>query len=493
MRVAVIVVWRPKNYPAWERRASPFGRQVPRALASDKTAAPYTAIHIASLLPREWTITILHEMVRDVDLEMDVDAVFLSTMDFCASHARFLAREFKSRGVKVIVGGLFPTLDPGYFAGIADSIVVGEAEPVISRLIGDLKKNRLESIYRSKYVADLSELPIPRYDLVETDFQVPMSYEATRGCPFTCSFCVLSAIQNPFRHRPIPHVIRDIQAVPANWNWLQRKYLMLWDNNLGADRAYFRDLCEALRPLKRIWATQTSIDTVTPESARMMGRAGCRFVYVGLESLSTDSLRYSNKLHNQAQQYKQRIRYLHDNGVLIMSIFLVGLDGDTGKYLADLPDLVHDIGVDIPVFSFAAPIEGTPFREQLRDSGRLQPGRIEDGLDGMHLLYEPSNLSPEEVEFALFRCMSRAYRPTRIVQRVMRRSMTGFWTTLANTTANLSFIPYQRALSRVGRRRIQARGPWLDPLTASADGLTALASPTPRSALLMSAERTPGD
>ena len=492
MRVAVIMVWRPKNYPAWERRDSPLGRRVPRALASDKTAAPYTAIHIASLLPRDWTINVVHEMVRDVDLDMDLDAVFLSTMDFCASHARFLAREFKKRRVKVIVGGLFPTLDPGYFSGVADSVVVGEAEPVITRLVGDLKRNRLEPVYESRYVADLSELPTPRYDLIETDFQVPMSYEATRGCPFTCSFCVLSAIQNPFRHRPIPHVIRDIQAVPSNWNWLQRKYLMLWDNNIGADRAYFRDLCEALNPLKRIWATQTSIDTVTPESARMMGRAGCRFVYVGLESLSPESLRKSNKLHNQAQQYKQRIRYLHDNGVLIMSIFLIGLDGDTGKYLEDLPDLVHDIGVDIPVFSFAAPIEGTPFREQLQESGRLRPGRIEDGLDGMHLLYEPSNLAPEEVEFALFRCMSRAYRPTRIVQRVTRRTTTGFWTALANATANLSFIPYQRALSRVGRSRVEARGPWPDPLTTSARGPAVLDLPIPRNTLARSAKRTSG-
>ena len=319
MRVAVVLVWRPKNYPDWTSRASETGQKVPKALAWDRTAAPYSAVHIASLLPRSWDIIVVHEMLRDVDLDMDVDAVFLSTMDFCAPHARFLALEFRSRGVKVIVGGLFPTLNPTYFSDSADAIVVGEAEPVIASLVKDLERGRLEPTYVAKAVADLSDLPVPRYDLVETNFTVPMSYEATRGCPFTCSFCVLSAIINPYRRRPIPNVIRDIQAVPSHWSWLQRKYLMLWDNNLGADRAYVRDLCEALVPLKRIWATETSIDTVTEESARRMARAGCHFVYIGLESLADESLKNSNKLHNTVKQYKPRIRHLHDNGILVMN------------------------------------------------------------------------------------------------------------------------------------------------------------------------------
>ncbi|HSG28773.1 MAG TPA: hypothetical protein VLA34_09855, partial [Candidatus Krumholzibacterium sp.] len=178
--------------------------------------------------------------------------------------------------------------------------------------------------------------------------------------------------------------------------------------------------------------------------------------------LADESLRNSNKLHNTVKQYKPRIQYLHDNGILVMSIFLVGLDGDTPEYLRRLPDLVHDIGVDIPVFSFAAPIEGTPFHAELRDADRLLPGEILGGLDGMHLVYKPAYLSPEETEFALFDCMRRAYSPSRIARRVLRRGGQGFWTALANTSANLSFIPYQRALSRVGTERVSGRGRWPD-------------------------------
>jgi radical SAM superfamily enzyme YgiQ (UPF0313 family) len=463
VRVAVILVWRPKNYPDWNGRRSPESRAIPRALAYDAGAAPYVGIHLASLLPRHWSITLVHEMARDVDLDMDVEAVFLSTMDFCGPHCRHLAQQFRARGVRVVVGGLFPTLNPDYFEGVADSVVVGEAEPVMPSLIADIERDTLQPRYVADQPADLSLLPVPRYDLVETDFRMTMPYEATRGCPFTCSFCVLSAIRLPYRHRPIPNVLRDIRSVPSHWNWRQRHWLVFWDNNLGADRAYFRDLCEALRPEKRIWGTQTSIDTVTSESARLMGRSGCRFVFVGLESLAQGSLVGSNKRQNRVHEYREKIRLLHDNGVLVMSIFLVGLDGDTPEYLADLPNLVHDVGVDVPVFSLAAPIAGTTFHRQLQDEGRLLPGDILGGMDGMHLVYRPRNLDPEELEMALFSCLRRAWSPGRVLRRVARGARSGFWGGIANASANLAYRSFQTSLARAGAERVCARGSWPGP------------------------------
>jgi len=463
MRVAVIVAWRPKNFPDWDGRTAPGGAEVPRALARDPGAAPYVGIHVASLLPRDWDITLVHEMVRDVDLDMDVDAVFISTMDFCAPHARRLALAFRMRGVRVVVGGLYPTLNPGYFAGAADAVVAGEAEPVMPRLVDDLAHGRLAPLYRAEAPADLSDLPVPRYDLVETDFGMTMPYEATRGCPFACSFCVLSAIRLPFRRRPIPNVLRDLRAIPSGWNWRQRRWLVFWDNNLGSDRAYFRELCEALVPLGRVWGTQTSIDTVTPESARLMGRSGCRFVYIGLESLAQDSLRRSNKRQNRVSEYRQRLRLLHDNGVLVMSLFLLGLDGDSAEYLRDLPDLVDHVGVDVPVFSFAAPIEGTDLHGQLRAEGRLLGGDILDGLDGMHLMYSPRGVSADELEQALFECMRHAYSPWRVAKRMVRGARAGFWGGMANALANAAYMPFQRSLSRAGRDRVERRGPWPGP------------------------------
>jgi hypothetical protein len=458
MRVAVILAWRPKHFPSWEGRNRPASDAIPPILAAERAAAPYTGTHIASLLPRDWEVILIHEMVRDVDLDVDVDAVFISTMDFCAPHARNLAMSFRARGVAVVVGGLFPTLQPEYFAGAGVSVVVGEAEPVMPRLIADLRSGRLAPLYRAEGTADLGALPVPRYELVETDFTLPMGYEATRGCPFSCSFCVLSARRSSYRRRPIPHVVRDIQRVPSNWSWTQRKIVNFMDNNLGADRAYFRELCEALVPLKRFWSTETSIDTVTGESARLMGKSGCLFVYIGLESLAQDSLTRSNKRHNRVREYRDRIRLLHENGMIVMSIFLLGLDGDSPEYLQRLPELVEDVDVDVPVYSLAVPIPGTPFHAGLRDAGRLMPGDPLDASDGVHVAYRPRGLSADELQLALALCMRRSYSPWRVARRVARRALNGHWTLAMSATANGHYSRYQSALARTTLERLAARG-----------------------------------
>ncbi len=475
MRAAVILAWRPKHYPQWSGRGSIPG--IPEALANDRSAAPYAGTHLASQLPRDWQIELIHEMARDVDLDMDVDVVFISTMDFCAPHARDLAIHFRQRDIPVIVGGLYPTLNPDYFNTDGITVVVGEAEPVLPALLDDLRHRRLQRLYHAPHPTNLADIPPPRYELIETSFTVPMGYEATRGCPFTCSFCVLSAIRSPFRRRPIPNVIRDIQMIPSTWSWRQRKIINFWDNNLGADRRYFRDLCEALVPLKKFWSTQTSIDTITPESARFMGRSGCRYLYIGLESLAEDSLRASNKLHNKVREYRQRIKLLHDNGIIVMSIFLVGLDGDTPEYLRELPDLVDQIDVDIPVYSFAVPIEGTTLTRELQESGRLLPGDILHGSDGAHLMYRPRRISPDEAEVALAACMRRSYHPVRAARRATRRLKNGVVPFIMSATANRVYQHHQLALARIGLSRIAARGSWPGEM---APGLPAL-EPRPSS------------
>jgi hypothetical protein len=162
----------------------------------------------------------------------------------------------------------------------------------------------------------------------------------------------------------------------------------------------------------------------------------------------------ANKRHNKVHEYRRRIQYLHDNGVVVMSIFLLGLDADTPQYLRALPDMIDEIGVDIPVFSFAAPIEGTPFHRELRDAGRLLTDKLLDGMDGMHLLYRPKHLSEDELRLALFECMRRAYSPQSIARRVFRRIVRRPLVGVSLAAANAFYGRHQRALARSGRARM---------------------------------------
>jgi len=194
-----------------------------------------------------------------------------------------------------------------------------------------------------------------------------------------------------------------------------------------------------------------------------MGKSGCHFLYIGLESLAQDSLGRANKAHNKVHEYKQRLRWLHENGVLVMSIFLIGLDGDSPEYFEKLPELIEDIGVDVPVFSFVAPIEGTTFHKELSAAGRLLPGNILDQMDGTYLTYTPQNASPDELEVALVTCMRRSYSTRLVLSRIARGWRSSLWSGCANSLANLFYTPQQRALARSGAERVRSRGPWPGP------------------------------
>lgn len=475
MRATVVLVWRPKHFPEWQGHGR-SGADIPAGLRQDRAVAPYSAIHVASLLPRHWDVDVVHESVRDVDLDAPRDVAFLSTMDYCSDHARWLAQRLRERGVKVVAGGLHPTLNPGRYADVADAVVVGEAEGVIERLARDLERGTLEPVYAAPPPSDLSHLPVPRYDLVEDDFQLPMGYEATRGCPFVCSFCVLAGTRTPYRRRPVQNVIRDIRAIPAGWGPVKRRWVTFWDNNIGADRAYFRELCAALAPEKRVWGTETSFDTITKESARAMGRAGCRFVYIGLESLAEDSLRLANKRQNRVKEYRERISWLRANGMVVMSIFILGLDGDTAEYLQRLPELIHDVGVDIPVLTLPVPIEGTPMRRELHEAGRLFEGDRFGAMDGVQLAFEPRRVSSDELLWLYYDAVRRVHGRRRVLARVARALGSlprGPFAALLGAGSNLFYRQHQSAIAETGFERLRARGvsrPVLQPLAPGLPG-----------------------
>lgn len=78
-------------------------------------------------------------------------------------------------------------------------------------------------------------LPTPRYDLLPASFFVRRVVQATRGCPFNCSFCTVPVLNPSFRTRPVEDVLRDI-AYNRFERWWQRKVVWFWDDDLTAAR-----------------------------------------------------------------------------------------------------------------------------------------------------------------------------------------------------------------------------------------------------------------
>lgn len=398
---------------------------------SDQHFVPsLTLAHLAALAPEWCQVTLHHEQVRPVDVERDVaDGVQLAALSFptgFALHAYRLADAYRRCGIKVVVGGPHVTFLPGEAARHADAVVVGEAESVWGQVLADFRDGRAQAVYQADRVHTLAGLPVPRYDLIEPDFAVPHIVQATRGCPYRCSFCATPTLNPGFRTRPLDEVIRDI-AVPRFAGWLQNKLVWFWDDNLTASRRYVKALLREMIPLRKWWLTQASLDLADDaELLKLMYDSGCVGVFLGIETLDADALKSVNKTHNlkaagdKALRYREVIRKLHEHGITVMAGLIVGFDTDTASSVDDLLEQVRALEIDMPFLSVLTPYYGTDLYDQMLQANRMLLDRDWSYYTGYGVSYRPARMSVEELEAAHLRLWRSLHAPAAALARWAR-------------------------------------------------------------------------
>jgi radical SAM superfamily enzyme YgiQ (UPF0313 family) len=245
---------------------------------------PVTGIHLVALTAAEHEVELFHQQVRRVPVDDAPDLVALSFFSGFARNAYSLADRYRALGVPVVAGGPHATYWIEEALEHVDAVVVGEAETVWSKVVADAERGALNKVYRGQS-APLIDLPTPRYDLLEKNFVVPRVLQATRGCPYSCSFCTVPDLNPGFRVRPIDDVIRDIAVSHFPLFW-QEKVVWFWDDNLLVKRKWAKDLLRELAGLHKWWLAQASIDIVKDrELLDLMEKSGCIGIFLGIESL----------------------------------------------------------------------------------------------------------------------------------------------------------------------------------------------------------------
>ena len=383
-------------------------------------APPLSGILLAGLTPDIVDIEVLHEMVRPVDYGTDADFVALSFMDFCAPHACDVAARFRELGKTVVAGGKYASTFPDEVAPHVDAVVVGEAERVWPEVVRDLVAGTLRSRYEAPFAPPLDGIPPPRYDLVESVYGVPVVTEATRGCPYECSFCQLTIQHAPFRTRPIEDVVADLKAT-SRLPFHKRKLAMLYDNNLGGDIEYAKDLLREIAKLK-LWAlgTQFSFDCLhDDEFVELLAQANCTMAFIGLESLSEPSLLSVHKKQNRVAEYRELFEKLKRYGIMTFTGLMLALDEDTPEYYHDLPEHLDEIDPSVILLSISIPIPGTPFHRKALEEGRIIDADLSH-YEGDHLVIQPKHVTPEDVFEAFGRVNRTFYSGGRMLRRWAR-------------------------------------------------------------------------
>jgi radical SAM superfamily enzyme YgiQ (UPF0313 family) len=412
-----------------------------------------TLPYLKALTPPEHDVAFADEIIGDVDLDTDADVVGLTAMGPQIARAYDLADAFRHRGKKVVMGGPWVTLNPAEALAHADAVVAGEAETVWKTVLGDLAAGRSRGLYRAERWIDLADMP--RIDYTTLPLFRPDRWRrsrfyrmyfhwpvlASRGCPHPCEYCSVQTYYNrSFRSRPVEHVVEDFRTVRA----LGGRRVLLLDDNPIANVAYAKELFRALIPLDMEWASQCTINIARNEELLdLAARSGCRTLSIGFESIAQSSLDAVGKGWGRAHEFAEDIRRIHEKGIQIIALVMVGLDGDDAEsFRRTLDFLVMNRVTFLKLFT-PCPYPGTKFYDDMEREGRIL-SKDWRRYDYGSPLIRPAQMSPERMmegfswlyrEFYSLRSIARRMIPQ--VRHNMRES--AFY-----TVANLKVNGYLR-------------------------------------------------
>jgi len=388
---------------------------------------PYLAAFVDE---SSYEITLVDEYSRRIPYRKRFDLIAVTVNTPNAPHSYEISRRFRESGAKVVLGGPHVTLMSDEARKHCDYMITGEGEYAWRQFLTDFADGKPQAEYRSDIPPALECLPIPRWDLLKRSRTMKGAVFATRGCPYNCRYCNLKQIYHDcFRTRPAREVASEIKAIPS-------RFFVFWDDNFFADKAYAKELLRALIPLKRKWAAQAALkDCNDDELLSLAKQAGCLYLFIGLESFSTESLTDAGKGINRINDYAEIIDRIHRHGIMVQAGIVFGFDSDTAAVFDDTLAACEKLGIDGATVSILTPFPKTPIYEQFKAENRLL-GEDWDLYDGKTAVaFKPKNMTATELLKGYNRFRQRFYTLRSFIRR-MKASRTNV---AVNSIINLGY------------------------------------------------------
>lgn len=344
----------------------------------------------------------------------DCDLAAISTFSAQSLEAYQLGRRLHHMGIPVIVGGLHVTSLPAEPGRYGLSAMAGEGEIAWADIVADAERGKLDSMYDARRREfDLSEAPMPAYDLLDLDRYNRITVQTSRGCPWKCSFCASSILLTArYKQKPIDRVLAEIDAIGARWD---RPFIEFADDNGLVNRSYWRQLLPELRDRKIRWFTETdvSLADADDEFLALLRESGCRQVLIGLESPRGAGLNGLELRRNWKQlqwpRYRQAIQKIQSHGILVNACFVLGLDGQTPNVFEDVYEFVADASPFDVQITYQTPFPGTPLYAQLKREGRLTHDGQWNRCTLFDINYEPRPMTATQLRDGFFDLAERLY------------------------------------------------------------------------------------
>jgi len=374
-----------------------------------------TLPQIAAVTPQKHEVHILDENFEEVNYNNDYDLVGISVLTMTAPNAYTMADRIRANGVPVVLGGYHPTAMPSEAKEHADAVVLQEGELSWPQLLEDLEKGKLQEFYHDDTCIDPEKIPEPRMDLIKHQ---PLTgcIQTSRGCPNACEFCSTSAfLGRRVRSRPIDDVIKELKNLP-------NRVIIFRDASMTVNPAYSRKLFKEMirQGIDKRFIANGNINLLGRDEdfLDLAHKAGCISWFVGIESISPESLEEAHKVSNKASEYNRAIKTIRKHGMAVVAGIIFGFDGDTQEIFDLTLDAMLDYEIDAGEFNVLTPYPGTPLYDRLDNEGRIFD-KDWSHYTQSNVVYQPKNMTPNELLDGTRRVIKEYYNPPTMLKRML--------------------------------------------------------------------------
>ena len=351
-------------------------------------APPLGLLTVAAMLPAAWEKRLVDlNVTRLTQQDLDwADYVFVSAMIVQREAARAVIARCKQAGIQVVAGGPLFTIEHTSFPDV-DHFVLNEAEITLPLFLADLDQGIPKRVYMTTEYPEIRQTPVPLWELADLKQYATMSIQFSRGCPFDCGFCNITALLG---HRPrtktAVQIIAELDSLYA-LGWRGSAFFVD-DNFIGNKKQLKREILPALiawqqgkRGLQ--FSTELSINLADDEELMsMMVDAGFTTVFVGIETPDDDCLAECNKYQNRGRDLVESVRRIQRAGMQVQGGFIVGFDSDTPSIFQRQIEFIQKSGIVSAMVGLLQAFPGTQLYGRLESEGRLLSELSGDNVDG---------------------------------------------------------------------------------------------------------------
>jgi radical SAM superfamily enzyme YgiQ (UPF0313 family) len=347
-------------------------------LTGAKTVAPPLGLlTIAAILPQHWEFNLVDLNVREVTQEEWEQADLVCVGGMLPQQPGILAiiEESQRRGKYVAVGGPDPTSQPDVYSH-ADALVMGEGEATIPLWLQSWRDGQPRGKFEAKDRPQITNSPVPRFDLIDFKNYLHVGVQFSRGCPFNCEFCDIIELYGRIpRSKTTEQMLAELNCL---YDLGYRGWIDMVDDNFIGNKRQVKPMLVELEQWSKdrnrpfYFTTEATMNLADDEDLmQKMQNVDFRFIFMGIETPDPELLAVTQKRVNAMKPIVERIEKVYAHGIGISAGFIFGFDNEKRGNDKVMISCIEDTGIIVAMVGLLVALPNTQLTRRLQKEGRL--------------------------------------------------------------------------------------------------------------------------